>query len=483
MWRVSAAALVCVTWLAAARPVCAQNVPRVSLVPLSGALQAEVQRDVVAALALHSSDIEFVSVTTFSATLGNSHSAHDDTDTLNAARALHLDAIVDGGVFRGASRRHVLRLRVRSVADGSILGSGAWAFRRGTEVRGLRGDIWDQLHDALTGSVHAATPPPHQTEPAAEDPPPASPAAAAPARSVEPEPAHESTPQPTPSGIEPPSAPLHTGVAPTPGLGIVWAQLLGGVGMRSWSVPVLGDIAPRGYENQGYPEGGAEIMALYRFDDERAGVGVSAGGAIPVSISSSGVDANGNMVSVPTQAFEVWGGVAAAYRPPGGGLMRVQIGAFMHSFSLDTSMLPPSQQLASIAYLGGRVAAEGVLPLVRRPLVRVGVALRRRASRGSSWRWRSERVRDVPFAGDRHRRHGRFGIATRRARAGPRRARVRGASALSCPVQWSFDHRDRQRFSRRLRSLLRRRGDGVWNASGELAPECVLTSPAAESRI
>ncbi len=304
--------------------------PRVSVGPFTGTRADDAQRVVAGAVARHAGgDLDWVSDAAFNASAARLGvmGLSGDEDIARVGRDLHLDVVVVGELQRRSRRDWLLRVRVLRGRDGSTLGTGSWEMHSLDEMSLLQAEIWEQLHNYIT---------------------------------VDPAPAAVETPAgPTPSVAPAAAEP----VGSTPGLALATIGVGGGLGSRSWRMPVLGDISPRGYENGGFAEGAAEAQVLYRWAHDRAGIGVSGGAVFPISLASRGIDSMGATVSLPTSMIEGWGGLSMAYRPPAGGLFRLDAGMVLHSFAIDTSALALEQRLAPVSYTGLRLAAEGIVPL------------------------------------------------------------------------------------------------------------------------
>jgi hypothetical protein len=307
--------------------------PRVSVGPFTGQ-RAEMAAQIVAsALSEHSGEIEYVTDSAYAATasrLGVPQGEINEQGVARVARDMRLDAVIVGELTRRGRREWLLRVRVLRGHDASVLGTTSWELRSIDELESIQPEVWPQIHNYIRADNAPEELPPAVITPASSPPPP-----------------NEST------------APASR----TPGLAVAYVTVAGGIAMRSWRMPVLGELSPRGYENGGFAEGAAEASLFYRFANHRAGIGVSGGIVFPISLASRGYDTSGMVVSLPTSTLEGWGGVAFAYRPPGGGLFRTDLGVVAHSFSIDTSALPLEQQLAPVSYTGARLAAEGIAPL------------------------------------------------------------------------------------------------------------------------
>jgi hypothetical protein len=344
MARALLAVVVAAAVTAAAGRSSAQQLPRVAVGPFTGA-RASVARDAVAAvLGEHAGEVELVPEFDYAAVarrLGVEGLAGDE-DVARVARELRLDEVIVGEVA-SRGRTNVLRLRVVRGRDGVTLGTASWEFERPSDLDVIRGEIWDQLRGYLRPDASATT------------------AARGAGQGRGPSP-----------GGEGGGAPAAVGPS-TPGLGFLDTTLGLAAAMRYWRIPVLGELSPRGYENSGYPELRVEAAGLYRWAHERAGVGAAASLAVPLALASRATDGMGNPVDLRSSALEVTGSVVAAYRAVAGGGARVQLGAFYHSFSVDTAMLPREQRLAPASYLGLRAAVEGVLPLAAGPSYEIGL--------------------------------------------------------------------------------------------------------------
>lgn len=349
MRRVLACACLALSLFFAGAVSLAQGLPRVSVGPMTGP-RADAAREAVSqALAVHSTQIDFIPDGDYAIVaqrLGVQGLAGEG-DVAMVGREMRLDAVVVGTMER-RGRQFVLRLRVLRGRDGTTLGASSWELHSVGELASIRGEIWEQLSRYFrTRSANGGRPA-----------------------------GSEDRSEGRAESATTSSAPTQQVMA-TPGLGFLTVMLGGGLSQRFWRMPVLsagadssgpgsiGDVAPRGYENGGYGELRAELMLLYRWSNDRAGAGISAGGAFPVGLRSRAEDPNnpGVLISLPTSAYEVWGGAAAAYRPPGGGLMRAQLGFATQYFNVDTESLPMEQRLAPVSYTGLRAAFEGVLPL------------------------------------------------------------------------------------------------------------------------
>jgi hypothetical protein len=328
-WRalLAGAAVIFSTSVAAAQA-------RVSVGPFTGQHADMAAQIVASALSEHSGEIEYVTDSAYSAAasrLGIAQSGVNEQDVARVAREMRLDAVIVGELQRRGRREYLLRVRVLRGRDGSVLGTTSWELRSMDELESIQPEIWPQLHNYISRDTGA----PEQLPPT----------------------------EISPSSSPPPTNETPTSVSRTPGLALAYVSIAGGIGMRSWRMPVLGELSPRGYENGGFAEGAAEASIFYRFANQRAGIGASGGVVFPISLASRGYDTMGMVVSLPTSTLEGWGGVAFAYRPPGGGLFRSDIGIVAHSFGIDTSALPLEQQLAPVSYTGARIAAEGIAPL------------------------------------------------------------------------------------------------------------------------
>lgn len=300
---------------------------RVSVGPFTGSHAEDAERVVAGAIARHAGELSWVSDAAFAASaarIGVAGLAGDE-DIARVGRDLQLDVVVVGELQRRGRRDWVLRVRVLRGRDGSTLGTGSWEMHSIGEMALLQAEIWEQLHGYI---------------------------------SVDPAPVEIASPPPV--SVPPPVA---GSSASTPGLAPATLAVSAGLAARSWRIPVLGDLSPRGYENSGFAEGAAEVQLLYRWAQDRAGVGISGGVVFPISLASRGMDTLGNTVSLSTSMIEGWGGLAMAYRPPSGGLFRFDAGMVFHSFTIDTAALPLEQQLAPVSYTGLRLTSEGIVPL------------------------------------------------------------------------------------------------------------------------
>lgn len=316
----------------------AQAVLRVAVGPFTGQ-RAAATRELMAAVLQERAEVELVSEAEYDAAarrLGVEGLAGDE-DLARVGRELRLDDIIVGDLSR-RGRIHLLRLRVVRGSDGTTLGTASWELQRPTELGAIRGEIWGQLLPYL------------HVEPAPEDAAGALP--------------------PTP--VPDPHAPDRAS-AQTPGLGVLSAGLGVGASLRQWRMPVLGELSPRGYDNTGHPELRAEVMALYRWARERAGVGAAVSLGLPLALASRATDGDGNAVELPSSALELTGSAVAVLRPPSGGWTRVLLGGFWHVFDVDTALLPREQRLARTSYTGARVAVEGVLPLAAEASYEIGL--------------------------------------------------------------------------------------------------------------
>jgi hypothetical protein len=324
--------------LAYAGAALAQSPPRVTTGPFTGARAGAVRSAIDEAVRGHAGAVDAVPAAGYSAEaqrLGLDGLAGDQ-DVAQVGRALRADCVIVGELSR-QGRGYLLRLRVLNGQDGTTLGTASWEVRNAEEVASLGDEIWTQLSAYV-----------HRVSPAQA---PASPTTGAPnaARAAEPDPVARRVPE------------------LAPGLGWLYLNLSGGVSMRFWQVTVLSEPTPRGYDNGGYGELRGSVAAFYRFARDRAGVGLSAGGGLPVAIQSHGYAADGTPVDVPTHAYDVWGGIAGALRPATGGAFGMAVGIAAQSFTLDTRALPPAQQQVPMNYLGLRTAIDGALPLYADP--------------------------------------------------------------------------------------------------------------------
>ena len=361
-----------------ARAAVAQDPPRVTLGPFTGSRVQSVREIVRNALEAHSSDIELLAEPDYTAVarrLGVEGMAGDE-DVARVGRELRLDAIILGDLSRRAPHGFLLRLRVVRGRDGTALGAASWELRSANEVNSIRNEIWDQLRnyirpDGARSNDSGGGGRNNDTYSRVED-------------RTNSDRSSNSDNRSSGGGRDNGSGSVGgngndrngtTAVPATVGLGIVYATLGAGMSQRFWRMPVLGELSPRGYDNSAYPEMRLELMALYRLDGNRIGVGVSGGLFVPLGIQSQAPDPNnpGMNIPLPTRALDVYGGIAAAFRPAGGGFARLQLGIVQHSFTVDTSLLSPEQQLPAISYTGLRLAADTVLPLVSVPGYEVGL--------------------------------------------------------------------------------------------------------------
>lgn len=316
------------------------RVPRISVGTFSGQ-RVEFARSVVAsALSEHAGEVEFVAASEYAsaaARAGMTGSSSDEAVT-RVSQSLRLDEVIVGNLDRrGDSWR--LQLRVLRGRDAHVEGTVTWEMNRVDELTALRGDVWEQLVPYLH---------------------------------LDPQRAGGSTPRPDngqPVGVitapeENTNHPVGTEIARTPGLGWLSLSAGGGLAGRSWRVPVLGEATPRGYENGAYGEMALGLSLLYRFNQQRFGLGGEGRIAFPIGLSSQGRDAAGRLVPLATSAFELLLGAVLVRRPSFGGMFRLHAGVVVHAFTLDTERLAPEMRLARMSYVGFRVAGEGQLPFV-----------------------------------------------------------------------------------------------------------------------
>ena len=326
-------------YIAGAAVLVASNVAaaqaRVSIAPFTGQHVDEASQIVASALTEHAGEIEYVNDAAFgaAATRLGVQGSTNESDIARVARELRLDVTVVGDLSRRGRREWLLRVRVLRGRDGSTLGTTSWELRSLEELSTVQPEIWPQIRNWIRVDVDRGTAP------------------------------VTNAPSPAPTTTEPPPPANTAPVARTPGLALAYVTAGGGMGTRAWRMPVLGDLSPRGYENNGFIEGTAEAALYYRFGHNRVGIGASGGVVFPISLASRGIDASGNVVSLATTMIEAWGGISTAYRPPAGGLFRMDVGIVAHSFGINTMALPIEQQLAPVTYTGVRASAEGIAPL------------------------------------------------------------------------------------------------------------------------
>ncbi len=324
-----------------------QSAPRVAVGPVVG-VRANVARGVLASvLNDHAGEITSVpesEFTTAAIRLGLDGLAGDD-DIARVARELHLDGVVVGEISHRGARDHLFRVRVARGRDGTTVGTASWEIHQPTDVLNLQNEIWEQIQGFLRSlgaggsSVSASSGSGGSSS-------------------------GSSGGGSSDGGAT--SAGAGSTAVTTPGLGVVYLQLGGGGSMRYWRLPVLGELSPRGYENGGYGELRVEGMLLYRFANDRMGVGIAASVGIPLGLASRAINADdttGRPVELATSAVDASGGAAFAVRPAGGGHLRAQFGFAAQFFNVETMRLSLAQRLAPVSYVGPRLAFDAALPI------------------------------------------------------------------------------------------------------------------------
>ncbi len=312
---------------------------RVAVGPFVGVHTGPVRSMVMSVLAAHPGEIELVSPSDTDAAidrLGIRPGADDGPAVLG--RDLLLDDVVLGSIEQRGRSWHLL-LRVVRGSDGHSEGTASWDADRVDDLPDLHGEVWDEIHgyfhpDSNRTAGHAGRAVPGAGSTGTD------------------------TPVGTPDRL---SEDAQTDTAP--GVGWGYFALGGGVAGRSWRLPVLGEPTPRGYDNAAFGDVQLTLAGYYPFAHARMGLGVEASGALPVGLGSHGQGPDGTPVSLPTHALDLYAGASFVVRPVSGGSFKLGAGIVSQSFSVDTSQLPPVQQLAATSYLGLRVSGEAVMPL------------------------------------------------------------------------------------------------------------------------
>ncbi len=318
--------------------------------PFTGERAAVMRSLVASVLANHVGEIELRSPTEYTAAAArlNAGDRVDESTVSGVARAIGVDEVIIGNLERNGGG-YRLRLRVLRGGDGRSAASASWEFDRIEEVNAFSNEIWEQLRGAFRVDVTVSSQPAQTSRVDHETP--------------------RDRGAPTPPAEPPAEQPATATVAEaaTPGLGWLWINVAGGLSGRRWRIPVLGETTPRGYENGAFGELRATLGAYYRLSHNRLGIGVESTVGFPLGLSSQGRGPDGRVVPIATSAVEFNFGFALAMRPTSGGLFRFFAGMLYHQFSLDTSALSAEMRLAPVAYVGLRVAGEGILPLYASP--------------------------------------------------------------------------------------------------------------------
>lgn len=340
----AASAAVCA--FASSRDAVAQPA-RVAVGPVSGPTSEALADKLNTILELHAGEVQSIPGSTYfgvASRLGVVGRVGEE-DIAVVSRELRLDAVVIGDLSRNG-RRLALRLRVARGRDGAIIGTVNLEIGRVDDLDALEPDLWQELSR-------------HIRDAAGRRQPVATNAANANAN------ANTNGNPPDNSQSTEPSVPAPTeGVRALPGLEFLQLGLHAGWSTRSWRMPILGERSPRGYENGGFFEGGLDVRVMYRGQNDRLGIGAFAYGTLPIVISSRGTTPENQVVALPTSAFDVGGGFAVAYLPPGGGAFRGDFGFSYHTFDVNTMRLPLAAQVVRMTYIGGRARTEGAVPLV-----------------------------------------------------------------------------------------------------------------------
>jgi hypothetical protein len=314
--------------------------------PISGPSADQVADRLGTILELHAGEVQSIPASTYfgvASRLGVVGRVGEE-DIASVSRELRLDVVILGDLTR-RGRGFALRLRIARGRDGVIVGTVNLEIARVDDLDSLEADLWQEL------SRHIRT---------------ASPGGGARANGGANSSANgggAGNANNGGNGAEPaPEGGVTTRALP--GLGVVQLMLNAGWSGRSWRMPVLGELSPRGYDNGGFFEGGLSARVYYRMQRDRLGIGAHAYGTLPLVISSRGTSTEGMVISLQTSAYDVGGGFSVAYLPPGGGAFRGDLGFLLHAFEINTSRLAVGQQLARMSYMGGRARGEGAVPLL-----------------------------------------------------------------------------------------------------------------------
>ncbi|MDP3274140.1 MAG: hypothetical protein Q8Q09_03025 [Deltaproteobacteria bacterium] len=355
-----------VTLTLCARDVCAQPL-RVAVGPVSGPQGDEVAERLGSILELHTGEVQAIPASTYygvASRLGVV-SRIGESDLASVAHELRLDAIIVGELTR-RGRAYGMRLRIARGRDGVIIGTVNLELGHINDLDRLEPDLWQELrtHFLAAAPERAGRNPSNSS---GQNPNTSNTTTSNPSSGSTGDPNTGTPPETGPSAVTPTITPT------TAGLGFVQLGLTAGLSGRSWRMPVLGESTPRSYDNPGFFEGRIEARAYYRAQHDRLGIGAYATGAMPLVISSRGTSTEGTSIALQTTAYDVGGGLALAYLPPGGGAFRGELGFALHSFDINTSRLPAGSQLARMSYLGGRARGEGAVPIVANASIQFSV--------------------------------------------------------------------------------------------------------------